>query len=308
MNAELKCKTELLIDEIEHELKEYKINFKGLSWRDKVLLLVKLHSAFKKIGVHANPEAADISSRERLKLYFLANAGQVISARELEIVAGISEYARRIRELRVQDGFKIITGSSCTEDFDFKIKPTEYILIDTSPDRKAANRWHVANRIRKEKKGGSQERILNYLKHFVGEVVTSEELYYVAKAKEFGRRIRELRTEHGYAIATCLTGRPDLKMGEYLLESAERVANPHDRRIPIEIQQKIYERDGNSCRLCGWNIQRWNSRDPRILELHHICQHVDGGDNSLENITLLCSKCHDKVHAKQIELPLNILD
>ena len=140
--------------------------------------------------------------------------------------------------------------------------------------------------------------MLEYLLENVGIVVTTEELAYVAKnAKEFARRVRELRTEQGYAIATRFTGRPDLKSGQYILQSADRIAEPHDRNIPDDVQREVYSRDNNTCRICGWNMDRWSTQDPRILELHHIEEHQHGGGNVAGNLIVLCSKCHDEVHA-----------
>ena len=109
--------------------------------------------------------------------------------------------------------------------------------------------------------------------------------------------MRELRTEKGYAIATRFTGRPDLSVGQYVLESDKRIADQHDRNIPSEVQKKVYERDGNTCRVCGWTYDRWSNSDPRILELHHLMQHATGGSNSERNLICICSKCHDQVHA-----------
>lgn len=130
----------------------------------------------------------------------------------------------------------------------------------------------------------------------------------MAKAKEFGRCVPELRTEEGYAIATHFTGRPDLKMGDYVLESADRIAEPHDRKIPFDVQKLVYDRAHNTCQLCGWNRDRWTRDDPRILELHHVAEHVDGGRNVPENLVVLCSKCHDDLHAARVELPPEILE
>jgi len=239
-------------------------------------------------------------------LYMLDNVGVVISAAELEVVSGISEYGRRVRELRGQDGYKILTAYSNDPEAGVQLKAREYVLSDSQPDVTAARRWHIANRIRKETEGGSKGRILRYLLENVGHVVTNEELAYVAKAKEFGRRARELRTEEGYAVATQFTGRPDLKMGEYVLESAERRSEPHDRNIPFELQKQIYERDHSTCRLDAWNREKWSRSDPRILELHHIQEHVAGGPNTPENLIVLCSKCHDEVHAGRRQLPPHI--
>ena len=130
---------------------------------------------------------------------------------------------------------------------------------------------------------------------------------YVAKTREFGRRIRELRTEEGYSIATMFTGRTDLKMGEYVLEDIERIAESHDRKISFNIQRIVYDRANNTCQLCGWDRDKWKRDDPRILEIHHVEEHVDGGPNIPDNLVLLCSRCHDEVHAGRRELPPNII-
>jgi hypothetical protein len=132
-------------------------------------------------------------------------------------------------------------------------------------------------------------------------------LRYVAEVSEFWRRKGELSEEGGYAIATHFTGRPDLRMGEYVLESADRIAEPHDRQIPFDVQKAVYERAKSSCELCGWNRERWTREDPRILELDHLSEHAEGGKNVAENLIVLCSKCHDEVHAGRRQLPPNIL-
>ena len=295
----------LLIKEIETRLSQYKKDYEGLSWRDKVLLLVGIDGSVKKLGIKSDSAAAQVSARERIRLYLTKHAGIVIKAAELEVVSGISEYGRRIRELRVEEGYKILTGHSNDPENMVHLKPSEYLLLDTQPDSSASRDGISPNRVRREKEGGSKGRLIRYLMENVGQVISSEELYYVAKASEFGRRLRELRTEEGYAIATKFTGRPDLKMAEYVLESSERVADPHDRKIPYEIQKAVYERDNNTCRLCGWNHERWSKADPRILELHHITEHAAGGTNTQDNLAVLCSRCHDEVHAGRAKVKLS---
>lgn len=298
---------DILISEVEENLAHYRAKYLGLSWRDKVLLLVKISGGVKNLGVNSNPSVARVGARERIRLYLRENVGVVVAATELEVVSGISEYGRRVRELRVQDGYKILTGYSNDPEAGITLRPNEYLMLDTEPDETAARRWHIANRIRRETRGGSKGRLLKYLLENVGQILTNEELAYVAKAKEFGRRIRELRTEEGYAISTRFTGRPDLRMGEYILETSERIAEPHDRNIPFEVQRIVYERANSTCELCGWSRERWTRDDPRILELHHITEHADGGPNVPENLVVLCSRCHDDVHAGRRELPPDIV-
>ena len=51
-----------------------------------------------------------VGARERLRKHFLNNIGRVMGSDELrEAAGGISEWARRVRELRNEDGFQILT-------------------------------------------------------------------------------------------------------------------------------------------------------------------------------------------------------
>ncbi len=288
-----------LIAYIDRELRKFGKVRKGVSLRNNVIALARLRQALDDLGVSTLAEGGISAkgARERIKLYMREYVGEVIESVELEVVTGISEYARRIRELRVQFGYHIASGASPDPHSEVDLRPDQYILVDGEPDQDAARRWGIVNRIRRGK-GGSKDKILQFLKENVGKVVTTEELAYVAnKVKNYPRRIRELRTESGYSIATRLTGRPDLKVGQYVLLSAERIAEPHDRQIPDEIQKTVYERDKSKCKVCGWTQDRWSKRDPRILELHHLEHHKEKGSNREENLTVICSKCHDEVHS-----------
>jgi hypothetical protein len=294
-----------LITHVNGLLRAFHEDRRGLSLREKVLRLVTILRSTKDLGVCVVREHGLNASgaRERIRLYLLEYRDTPIKGDELEVVAGISEYARRVRELRVEEGYQIATGASPDPETGISLKPDEYLLVAEEPDRDAARRWHVANRIRRMN-AGSQARLLTYLKENVGRVVTTEELAYVAKDRtEFGRRVRELRTEDGWSVATRFTGRPDLRSGEYTLQSLERIAEPHDRRIPYDIQRLVYDRDNNTCRLCGWNRDRWTPVDPRILELHHLQHHRDRGPNEPKNLIVICSRCHDKVHAGHLVIP-----
>jgi hypothetical protein len=233
--------------------------------------------------------------------------GTVIDGCELAVVSGISEYARRIRQLRVESGYQIASGATRDPEAGISLKPDQYLLVSKTPDKDAARRWHIVNRIRRSNLGVHQ-RLLEFLSENVGKPVTTEELAYVARnAREFARRVREIRTEQGYPIATRFTGRPDLCVGQYVLQSLDRVADPHDRHIPDSVQQAIYKRDDNCCRLCGWNHAKWSADDPRILELHHLEHHEDGGRNEEKNLVVLCSKCHDEIHAGKHKATLDKL-
>jgi hypothetical protein len=68
-------------------------------------------------------------ARAKLHAHFLANLGRVIEAEELRLVAGnISEWARRIRELRTDDGYLILTNNDRAD-----LKPGQYLLETAKP-------------------------------------------------------------------------------------------------------------------------------------------------------------------------------
>ena len=123
----------------------------------------------------------------------------------------------------------------------------------------------------------------------MGNVVTGEELKYLARNNStWARRVRELRTEDGWQILTKMQGRPDLQVGEYLMED-DRQAQPHDRNIPDSVRVAVLERDKFACVHCGWTRDQLSPDDPRkFLELHHVEEHVDGGSNEADNLVALC--------------------
>jgi len=69
-------------------------------------------------------------ARSKLRDYFLNNIGIVLEARDLREVAGnISEWARRIRELRTEEGYQILTHNDLSE-----LKPGQYLLKTPKPE------------------------------------------------------------------------------------------------------------------------------------------------------------------------------
>lgn len=282
--------------------------------REKVVALVPAFHKLRDLGSSLIPQSEAASARERIIAYLKQYPRVVIDGDELMVVSGINEWARRVRELRVQFGWWIYSGVTFTQmaqnpddeamlrtmGIDPKaIRPDQYVLMREEQDRDAAHRWNVLNEIRK-KKVSVKEKIIEYLRKNVGTPVTGEELSYLAgKTKEWARRVRELRTEDGWPIATKNTGRNDLPVGVYVLEE-DRQAYEHDRIIPDPIRVAVLERDGFKCTCCGWSRDKLNRDDPRkMLELHHKQQHKDGGENTVENLITLCNVCHDAIHRQK---------
>jgi len=276
--------------------------------RSKVLSLVPAHNLLRDLGSSLIPKESASSARERIIHYLQKYPRTVIDGNELMVVAGIGEWARRVRELRVQFGWSIINGVTAKEmdnegelpleNVDVtRMGPDDYVLMNEEQDRDAAFRWNKANEIRR-KKSGVRDKILEYMRFNVGKQITGEELRYVANNKsEWARRVRELRTEYGWPVVTKTTGMPDLPVGVYVLVE-DRQAPEHDRVIPDPVRRAVLQRDGYMCQDCGWHHEKWNPSDPRHLEAHHVKEHAEGGLNTEENLITLCNICHDGVHRR----------
>lgn len=70
------------------------------------------------------------SARTMLRTHFLKNIGRVMDSDELrEVAGGISEWARRVRELRTEEGYQILTHNDLSE-----LKPGQYLLKSSKPE------------------------------------------------------------------------------------------------------------------------------------------------------------------------------
>ena len=286
--------------------------------RARVLAFIPASQKLRDVGKALLPTEISVSARERILRYFRRYPGMLIHGDELAVIAGISEWARRVRELRVEEGWDIASGITIREmaeqeptsvkDFilangkdPLSLAPDYYTLITPRQDRDAAFRWNQLNRLRKDKTLSVKSKILEFLKANCGRPVTGEELRYLAGGKsEWARRSRELRTEEGWAVVTRNTGRPELPVGVYMLEH-ERQAEPHDRRIPDDVRVAVLQRDGFACqaRGCAWSRDQATPGDPRrFLELHHIEHHAAGGKNTADNLVTLCNVHHDAEHRR----------
>ncbi len=62
---------------------------------------------------------------------------------------------------------------------------------------------------------------------------------------------------------------------------------------PVSTWNTVLQRQ--ACEVCG-------SKEVRALEVHHLHERAQGGDNSLRNLAVLCETCHDKHHNGEIEV------
>jgi hypothetical protein len=74
---------------------------------------------------------ARVSAKDKIKAFLLANLGTVVTAKQLqEVAAPVSEWARRVRELREQEGWQILSNHDSAD-----LKPGEYLLNEPPPAR-----------------------------------------------------------------------------------------------------------------------------------------------------------------------------
>jgi len=97
---------------------------------------------------------------------------------------------------------------------------------------------------------GSRAKLRSYFLANIGRILESDELREVSgNASEWGRRVRELRTEEGYQILTN-NDRSDLKPGQYILLTPKPIP-AFERGISKETRAFVLDRNGFTCQMCG---------------------------------------------------------
>jgi 5-methylcytosine-specific restriction endonuclease McrA len=85
-------------------------------------------------------------SKERIRQFFLANIGRAITSIEIRDAAGaqVSEWARRVRELREDEGWPILTHND-----NAGLKPGQYLLTEApSPGPRVVFARSISGRLR----------------------------------------------------------------------------------------------------------------------------------------------------------------
>lgn len=228
-------------------------------------------------------------ARTLIREYLNANVGRWIDGEEIAAVSGIQEWARRIRELRVEEGY------------DIEEQGGRYCLRHSQPDGKTAAHWEKLHAIR-QTEGSARDRILTLLTSNVGETLTRDEIDYVGKIKEGSRRLRELRDEFGWPIESHIDD-PSLQPGQYRLVSAddEDRKDPRQRLYSEDLRAQVFNRDNYRCQNCQRDHQKAQvAGDSRFyLEIHHrtaVAEELDALQadqlNSPQNLVTYCHACH----------------
>ncbi len=91
-------------------LENFEEHLKNSELRIQVLELIPATDLLQNLGASLIQGPDNGSARARILAYMQKYVGVILSGDELMVVAGISEYARRVRELRVEYGWRILTG------------------------------------------------------------------------------------------------------------------------------------------------------------------------------------------------------
>lgn len=152
---------------------------------------------------------------------------------------------------------------------------------------------------------GSKAKLRAYILSNTGRVLESDELREASgNASEWGRRVRELRTEEGYQILTH-NDRSDLKPGQYLLADPKPVP-AFERGISKETRAFVLDRNGYTCQMCGavaGETHPFDSTRRTRLQIGHIVDKSMGGSDDPTNLFALCSVCNEGAKNLTLDRP-----
>jgi len=146
----------------------------------------------------------------------------------------------------------------------------------------------------KREQKGSRDKLRDFFKEHVGEILDSDRLREVAGTSEWGRRVRELRNEEGMDIVTH-NDRSELKPGQYMLVSL-RPQPSFERGISKEVRAFVLDRNGFTCQMCGaaaGEPHPYDQNRKTRLHLGHIIDKSMGGTDEPNNLRAICSVCNE---------------
>lgn len=258
----------------------------GLSvdeWQETAAALGQQLAVYRNACAEINNSYGLTSAQQRLLRYLQTHVGEVVDGDRLAGVSAIHEWARRVRELRVEHGWRIETGVQRPD-----LTADQYVLTSLDPDTTLAERWRLAKTIRGLPISG-KDRVLKLLKAVSPAFADKDEISYVAKIKDWARRVRELQ-EEGWQIDSNLDD-PTLAPGSYRMVSLDK--NPPRVRKAMKLRYEVMGRDNFRCVDCGKTPKEARKR----FEVHHLVMVSRGGTNEAENLVTLCSDCHAGRHA-----------
>lgn len=84
-------------------------------------------------------------------------------------------------------------------------------------------------------------------------------------------------------------------MKEYMINELDLKEIDEKRQISEEEKIEVYGKADGCCEKCGKKF-----KDYKDAEYHHIELYSDGGPSILDNIMVLCNKCHNDIHRNKV--------
>lgn len=105
----------------------------ALDLSDRVRHLLRLNALVSALA-QCELEAEGVggsSARLRILRYLTVNRRRAVAGPELALISGISEYARRVRELR-EEGLQILVGPSVNPYTGLRLRADEYLFLGSN--------------------------------------------------------------------------------------------------------------------------------------------------------------------------------
>jgi hypothetical protein len=141
---------------------------------------------------------------------------------------------------------------------------------------------------------GARARIRQLFEQNVGKVLHTNRIAKVANIRDYQRRIRELRVMDGLQIKSH-RDRADLKPGQYILETLERLPIVSSSISPA-LRFEILTRNGYTCHFCGrgpHDPEELNPGRMTRLNIDHVLPLSQGGTNDKSNLRVACAACNE---------------
>jgi len=138
---------------------------------------------------------------------------------------------------------------------------------------------------------GQEEKIRNFIIDFHSKVYNTDFRKSKANYQRFYDNVRGGWSERIIVL------RRDILKKEFLGKNP--IPELDDKRQITDEDKIAIFATRKTCEHCGCRF-----KDYKEAEYHHKDRYADGGKSSLENIMILCAKCHDKIHGGvEIEKP-----
>ena len=109
------------------------------------------------------------------------------------------------------------------------------------------------------------------------------ELLALPEDYEYTRIIKEVKCESVRTIRSKVKG---ITSTDELTDARKKLV----RREQPKVKRELIRSGVDECSVCGFDCKA-------VLHLHHIVPVGNGGDNSPENLSILCPNCHAMVHS-----------